>query len=414
MNMIKGGYKVIDLSDIALSSVPYEIPGIYAKIQKSFEKAILISNLNIDGAQQQDYFCQPVKTAGGDFTLTVGDYTLTITSSDNVSVAEGIIGGGGSGETYTAGDNIQINNGVISATDTTYSAMTGASASTAGTSGLVPAPAAGDEDKALCGDGTYHTMSSGSSEPIIKIGGAITNSTAYTAFNSQTFKYGVVSSTQHDIKLNCPTDLASLIGTSSTASDSMCKVKVQGSIYPGTSVSNAAYIDGMAYIYQTSSQYTVYVKATCARSSGMMQNVYFNFNIAKSSMADPTKFILTDYKIGTLNYSTVTYTIDVGIETYPLSYIDVEQDGYFSSDISTLVSYISSEKKIFVNYFYCSAGGLIVTPLSAAAAITGTDQVPDPDYPGDYITVYNITMIIGPYVIKIFYDTTEEKYVYQV
>lgn len=193
MNMIKGGYKVIDLSDIALSNVPYEIPGIYAKIQKSFEKAILISNLNIDGEQQQDYFCQPVKTAGGDFTMTVGDYTLTITSSDNVSVAEGIIGGGGSGETYTAGDNIQIQNGVISATDTkytagtniqiseenvisatdtTYSAMTGATSSAAGTSGLVPAPAAGDEDKALCGDGTYHAMSSGGGKALnVKIDG---------------------------------------------------------------------------------------------------------------------------------------------------------------------------------------------------------------------------------------------------
>ena len=40
-------------------------------------------------------------------------------------------------------------------TDTTYNVMTGASASTAGASGLVPTPAAGDDSKFLSGDGTW-------------------------------------------------------------------------------------------------------------------------------------------------------------------------------------------------------------------------------------------------------------------
>lgn len=39
--------------------------------------------------------------------------------------------------------------------DTTYEVMTGASADAAGASGLVPAPAAGDENKYFAGDGTY-------------------------------------------------------------------------------------------------------------------------------------------------------------------------------------------------------------------------------------------------------------------
>lgn len=47
-------------------------------------------------------------------------------------------------------------------TDTTYSTITGATASTAGTSGLVPAPAAGDDGKYLRGDGVWATISSGS------------------------------------------------------------------------------------------------------------------------------------------------------------------------------------------------------------------------------------------------------------
>lgn len=58
--------------------------------------------------------------------------------------------------TYTAGSNINIDaNNEISATDTTYSNFTGATSSVAGANGLVPAPAAGDQDKALHGDGTW-------------------------------------------------------------------------------------------------------------------------------------------------------------------------------------------------------------------------------------------------------------------
>lgn len=60
----------------------------------------------------------------------------------------------------TAGTNVSISAGnVISATDTTYSAFTGATGSVAGTSGLVPAPAATDNTKYLRGDGTWQTAS---------------------------------------------------------------------------------------------------------------------------------------------------------------------------------------------------------------------------------------------------------------
>ena len=69
----------------------------------------------------------------------------------------------GKQDALTAGSNIQINNNTISATDTTYSPMTGATSSTAGTSGLVPAPAAGDQDKVLSGAGTWVAQSGGSS-----------------------------------------------------------------------------------------------------------------------------------------------------------------------------------------------------------------------------------------------------------
>lgn len=58
-------------------------------------------------------------------------------------------------DTLTAGANVQINNNVISATDTTYTHFTGATASTDGVQGLVPGPLAGDEEKFLKADGTW-------------------------------------------------------------------------------------------------------------------------------------------------------------------------------------------------------------------------------------------------------------------
>ena len=57
----------------------------------------------------------------------------------------------------TAGSNITISNGTISATDTTYTHFTGATASADGVQGLVPGPLAGDQDKYLKADGTWAT-----------------------------------------------------------------------------------------------------------------------------------------------------------------------------------------------------------------------------------------------------------------
>lgn len=74
---------------------------------------------------------------------TVNNATLTIQQN------------GVSAGTFTA--NASSDN-TISLTDTTYSAFTGATSGDAGTAGLVPAPAAGDESKCLAGDGTWKTI----------------------------------------------------------------------------------------------------------------------------------------------------------------------------------------------------------------------------------------------------------------
>ena len=70
-------------------------------------------------------------------------------------------------KTYTAGTNVAISAaGEISATDTTYSAFTGTDGTSAGTSGLVPAPATTDSGKFLKADGTWDAAGGGGGDTV--------------------------------------------------------------------------------------------------------------------------------------------------------------------------------------------------------------------------------------------------------
>lgn len=81
--------------------------------------------------------------------------------------------------TLTAGANISIDsNNEISATDTTYSDFTGTDGSSAGSAGLVPAPATTDAGKFLKADGTWDTAGGGGG------GGDAVYSTKTTSNNS--------------------------------------------------------------------------------------------------------------------------------------------------------------------------------------------------------------------------------------
>lgn len=75
-------------------------------------------------------------------------------------------------DTLTAGSNITIaSDNTISATDTTYSAFTGTDGQTAGTAGLVPAPATTDAGKFLKADGTWDTAGGGSGPTVVQTTG---------------------------------------------------------------------------------------------------------------------------------------------------------------------------------------------------------------------------------------------------
>lgn len=71
-------------------------------------------------------------------------------------------------DTLTEGANVQIQNNVISATDTTYSDFTGTDGTAAGTAGLVPAPETTDAGKFLKADGTWAEAGGGGGGETIK------------------------------------------------------------------------------------------------------------------------------------------------------------------------------------------------------------------------------------------------------
>lgn len=90
-------------------------------------------------------------------------YTLTNSNGGTWSVTTRDMG-----PKLAAGTGIGVNYG--SGTYTiSANAMTGASAGTAGTAGIVPAPAAGDQDKFLKGDGTWATAGGGGGNTVTYI-----------------------------------------------------------------------------------------------------------------------------------------------------------------------------------------------------------------------------------------------------
>lgn len=146
-----------EIETIEASSDVVDVVGTYAELQ-SYDTSKLKDNDLIKVLQDETrddaitYYRWSTTTETFSYVGSEGPYY----TSSEVDVLLG-----GKQNTLTAGSNIQINGDTISATDTTYSVMSGATSGSAGTSGLVPAPAAGDQNKALKGDGTWGDVSSG-------------------------------------------------------------------------------------------------------------------------------------------------------------------------------------------------------------------------------------------------------------
>ena len=117
-------------------------------------------------------------TAGDNITIsdgTIAATDTTYTAGTNVSISDANVISA-TDTTYTAGTNVSISDAnVISATDTTYSNFIGTNGSSAGSAGLVPAPATTDSGKFLKADGTWDTAG-GSSVTVVQSTGTSTSS----------------------------------------------------------------------------------------------------------------------------------------------------------------------------------------------------------------------------------------------
>lgn len=141
--------------------------------------------------------------ANGDVSLTiptVNDGVLTITQN------------GTSKGTFSAN---QSSNDTIALTDTTYNNFTGADGTNAGSSGLVPAPSATDNDKYLKGDGTWASVSGGSSTDVQINGtsitsGGVANIITNSAYNASSNKIATMSDLPSG---GANTDLSNLTAT---------------------------------------------------------------------------------------------------------------------------------------------------------------------------------------------------------
>ena len=85
----KGGYMILDFKDVAITSgTPVTIPGVFAALEGSYRKPVILSGLNVDGTAYQDLHVNPV-IASDDYVIDlsgIGLVSCTITDEDAVTV----------------------------------------------------------------------------------------------------------------------------------------------------------------------------------------------------------------------------------------------------------------------------------------------------------------------------------------
>lgn len=85
--MATGGYHIIDLQGIVLTKgTPATVTGIYESIEGSYQKALLLSGLNVGDIEYPDAFVAPILSETT-YTITVYGLTISITAADAVTVA---------------------------------------------------------------------------------------------------------------------------------------------------------------------------------------------------------------------------------------------------------------------------------------------------------------------------------------
>lgn len=84
---MSGGYHIVDCQDIDITTAEgATISGIYDSIENSHRKAVLLSNVTIDGVEKNSCFVCP-EVSGSDYTFSAHGKTFTVTSENKVTIA---------------------------------------------------------------------------------------------------------------------------------------------------------------------------------------------------------------------------------------------------------------------------------------------------------------------------------------
>lgn len=77
---IKGGYKLIDLKDnkLTIGGDGITVKGIYNSIKNSYNKPLILTGINIGGAERNDVFI--------DFAFNSGSYVANISATEKITI----------------------------------------------------------------------------------------------------------------------------------------------------------------------------------------------------------------------------------------------------------------------------------------------------------------------------------------
>lgn len=193
--------------------------------------------------------------------------------------------------------------------------MTGATAGTAGAHGLVPAPAAGDNERFLCGDGTWKNVSGGSSTDVQVNGTSITASNIANIVTEGTYDASTNKiATMDDV----PTDCISSSEVLSPLKYTTSTIGVRKFNYTGN-IGNVAYDSSYGVNKNPPSTAFQYI-SELANGVNFITTAY----LANSSSTDEAQSIIN---LGTYSNGIFTTIIPVSINTNN-DYVILNDDSY--------------------------------------------------------------------------------------
>lgn len=87
--MIKGGYQIINLKNVALSDSAVNVEGVYETIEGNYYKPLLLSGIYIDGKEMADIYVTATVEAGN-YVISAYGGIITITANDEITFTKNV------------------------------------------------------------------------------------------------------------------------------------------------------------------------------------------------------------------------------------------------------------------------------------------------------------------------------------